>query len=549
MTTTRARLLCSAALVAAFGAAVAYPLQSSWDDARFITDNPLVRQVSLANLRAIFGGVHMEAYHPLHLLAYWLDVPWAGPSGPVLHATSLLLWIGAAQLLWSALRALGLSTGGALVATLACMLHPAQVEAVSWASGRKDVLALGFVAASQLAHLRSEQPWDRAAWLSRLAFVCAALSKTSALPLPLWLLACDLGLRGRTPRRALLQQLPSLVLAAALAAVVVWVWQDHAMLRDTATAPLWLRVLNTLHHQLATALWPARTSPMYATQALELWRASHLILPGLLLGGLALCVVKRRPRGALALLGFLLFFAPVSNALPMYFPFQDRYLSLPLLGLGLGLGALWDWLRARRELLLAGLAVCMVVALGARTLQYSARWSNETRLWGHAASTQPDAFYAWLKLGEVRRDAGELPGAARALRAAIALDPGRKLGHAVLFEVVALHDEKWRKLAAPSHARAYAEAYYAGLDDAEALRVLSGKLLVNGYLRTLELPMGRALTLQPFPDDALERAARTHLSAGRPTVALFYLRQMQQPSAAPELVRLQTDAARYASPL
>jgi hypothetical protein len=537
MITLRVRLSCCAALLIAFGAAVPHPLQLSWDDARFIADNPLVQRISSENLRAIFGGVHLEAYHPLHLLSYWLDVPWAGANGPVLHAVSLMLWLGAAQLLLSALGALGLSPGAALVGTLCCTLHPVQVEAVSWASGRKDVLALGFVAASLLAHLRSERAWDRAAWLSRLAFGCAVLSKTTALPLPLWLLACDVALRGRTPRRALVQQLPSLLLAAALALLVVGVWRDHAMLRDATAAPTALRLLNTLHHQLATALWPAANAPMYSTAAVGVWRAGHLLLPGALLMALALVVVKRRARPALALLGFVIFIAPVANLVPMYFPFQDRYLSLPLLPVGFGVGALWDWASARRQALLQALFALAVVGLGARTLQYSAAWSSEVRLWGHAASTQRDSFYAWLKLGEVRRDAGDLPGAARAVRGAIGVEPGRKLGHSLLFELAALHDEKWRKLT-PSRARAYAEAYYAALDDPEALRVLGATLLRGGYLHALELPMAHALALQPFPDDALEKAARTHLREGRPSVARFYLRQMRVKSRDPALLGL-----------
>ena len=50
--------------------------------------------------------------------------------------------------------------------------------------------------------------------------------------------------------------------------------------------------------------------------------------------------------------------------------------------------------------------------------------------------------------------------------------------------------------------------------------------------------MGRALSLHPFPDHALERAAATHYSEGRPTVGLFYLQQMKEPTQRPELKAL-----------
>ena len=63
------------AAAATFARALPFGLQASWDDDRFIVDNPLVHEVSFTNLNAILAGPHFQAYHPLHLLSYWLDVP------------------------------------------------------------------------------------------------------------------------------------------------------------------------------------------------------------------------------------------------------------------------------------------------------------------------------------------------------------------------------------------------------------------------------------------------------------------------------------------
>jgi protein O-mannosyl-transferase len=525
--------------VAVFARALPYPLQLRWDDARFIVDNAFVRTPSWAAFVAIWSGPQLEAYHPLHLLSYWLDVPWSGALPSLVHAVSLALWIGAALVLRAALLALGLSEGAAAIAVLACVLHPVQVEAVSWASGRKDVLALLFASLCLLCHLGSRHALDRRAWLARAAYLAGALAKTTVLPLPLVLLLADVLVRRQPLRRALKAQLPSLVLGALLGALVLVIWREAEMVRPEGerTGELLPRMVATFGHQLLTALWPARVAPMYSTTAMAsppgyAWLL--LLLFALLLAGLWRAARRGGPNAARAAFGlgaFALLLAPVSNTVPMYFSYQDRYLSLPLLGLAIALGATWDALPR------GGLRVLPAVLVGMlalRCVQYQGEWQSESRLWGHAASTQPDAYYAWLKLGEVRREAGDLEGSIRAYRQLVQLDVGRKTGYAALFLAAALRDERRRGIA-PSQAEAYAARLYKNLDNADALRDLAAQLLAAGYLRALEVPLARSLVLQPIDDRVLEHAAETQFEAGRPTIALLYAHRMRAPTKRPDL--------------
>src|SRR5687767_10515584 len=87
-----ARGIVAVAAVAAFGRGVPHALLDGWDDDRFL-GSELVREVSLEHFLAIWSGPHFQAYHPLHLLSYWIDAPLSGASGPVIHAVSLALWI------------------------------------------------------------------------------------------------------------------------------------------------------------------------------------------------------------------------------------------------------------------------------------------------------------------------------------------------------------------------------------------------------------------------------------------------------------------------
>jgi tetratricopeptide (TPR) repeat protein len=527
--------------LATFARGVPYPLQGSWDDGRFIVDNRDVHEVSWRSLQSIFGAPHFQAYHPLHLLSYWLDVPWVGANAVVLHATSLLLWLVAANLVLLALMQLGCSASAALIAAAVCALHPVQVEAVSWATGRKDVLAMTFSCSCILLHARSERASDRCAWLERLAYVFAVLSKTTALPLPAVLVLADVTLRKRPLRQALAREVPSLLLGAGLSVYVVLLWQQEQMIRPSSG---WLgRVVATFGHQLGTALWPSSTSPMYSTEAVALVSGSAVLASVALLVAGSLAVSGGAGRAVFSLGAFTLLMLPVSNAIAMYFPYQDRYLSLPLLGLCFGLAAALDAVptRARRAALSLGAA--LVVVLGLRCWQYQGEWQSEVRLWGHAASTQTDAYYALMKLGEVRRRAGDLYGAIRAYQHLLQLDPKRTMGHAALLQAVALRDEKLRRLA-PSQAERYAREYYDALEDPEALRELAAHLLQAGYLRTTELPLAKAFALQPVSDAVLEHAADVQFAEGRPSLGLFYLGQMRRATQRADLRGLAEGARR-----
>jgi len=527
-----------------FARAVPYDFVRSWDDGRFISDNPDALHVSWPALVRIFSTVRFEAYQPLHLLSYWLDVPWFGPAPAVVHAVNLALWVLGLTSFYALLRALALPAWVCAWCTLLAGIHPAQVETVSWATGRKDVLALLFVTSSLRLQLKSTRAWDTSAWLARALYLAALLSKTTSLPLPVFGLCLDVWGRGKSLRSAVQWQLPSFAFSAVVSAAVLTIWREHALVRTTLgsleLAPL--RFAQTLGHQWLMALWPSSNSPMYSTHRVgRVELAASLACAAYALS----CFISWRRRaglGFVGLAGFGLWLLPVSNLVPLYFPLQDRYASFPLFALALGIaGWLAERARSNRAPDLQWLAALGVLCLGLRTFQYAGVWQSELRLWGHAVRTQPDAEYAFLKLGEVRRDASDFEGAIAAYRGAVLLAPGRKLAHAGLFEVVARRDERYQRIAVP-RARELALQYYARLDQPRALRAFAGELGGLGYVRALELPLHMWLAYEPQPETALTQAASSALAAGQTTLARFYVHELRH---APDSGPL---AALYAEP-
>ncbi len=536
-----ARAAVAVAAVATFARGVANPLVASWDDGRFLIDFEPVKHVSLDSLARIWGEEHFQAWHPLHLLSYWIDVPWVGPTGPPIHAVNLALWVIALLLVLRVFERLGLPLWAAVLGTLAYGLHPIQVEAVTWATGRKEIVTLMLACGAVLLHLRSAGPLDRSAWGSRALYVLAAMAKTTVLPLPGLLFLADVLLREVPWKRALVRQVPALAIGAAFSGLVVTIWSDYEMIRpgdEGQVGPGSVSlVAATFTHYLEMAFFPAGNAPVY-----PIYRAGE-IGPGAWIGPLAIVVAfalawrAGARRAVLAIAGFAVMLLPVSNVIPVYFQFQDRYLSLPLLPLGFGFGAALAWAveHARRVPWAPwAAAVALVAALGLRTAQYTEAWSSDLRLWEHTVATHPTGFYAWMKLGEVQRDAGRLDASVRAYGRAVEVAPALRLGHAGFFNAVALRDERTQGLA-PSRALDHAERYHASLDDAAALRDLAGRMAGDGYRDAALLALGRSLDLEPVDDDRLERAAATRLARGERWLARFYVARMSRPPVLSEL--------------
>lgn len=534
--------LIAVAAVLAFARGVPFELLDGWDDDRFILNDPLVREVSLAHLSRILSEPHFQAYHPLHLLSYWLDVPWVGvENGFAIHATSLVLWILALFAVFEASRALRLGFLGALAATLIVGLHPIQVEAVTWATGRKDILALGFSALAVLAHLRSERVYDGWRLASLLAFGAAGLSKTTALPLPLVLVAADVLLFRRSWRRALVSQVPLLLVAAALGAFTISIWSDSEMIRGQeldASGRISI-VAASLTHHLATAAFPSRTSPLYPIARGESFGVALLFGGAACVLGAVFVAARRwkNPHLRFGLVAFALLWLPVSNAIPLYFQWQDRYLSLPLWPLAVVAGALLDLLASRaatpRWLPHAALGI-VALCLGARTAQYVGVWRDATTLFGHAVSVEPESFYAALNLGHARARTGEFEGALSAYDRAIEVE-NLAVAHGARFRTVALIDERDQSLPR-TQADELAARFQANVTNPNGLRTLAGDMVDDGYRRAVMLALDYSFRQAPISDEQLERAAGIQLEYGEAWLADYYLSRMSRPPITPALL-------------
>ena len=115
---------------------------TNWDDDVYLTQNPLVKELSADNVRSLFTGFHIYHYHPLTLLSFQLEHAVWGLRAAGYHAVNLLLHVANACLVFLVVRRIGCGRIASAATALLFGIHPSRVESVAWITERKDVLSM-----------------------------------------------------------------------------------------------------------------------------------------------------------------------------------------------------------------------------------------------------------------------------------------------------------------------------------------------------------------------------------------------------------------------
>lgn len=365
---------------------------TNWDDPEYIVNNPLIRSLSLQKLNKIITEPYFANYAPLTLLSYALDYSlWKlNPAGYHLH--NLLLHLGCVIALFFLLRQFSLPRFVVLGSIVLFAIHPVNVETVSWASERKNLLATFFFFLSFHQYIQYRKYSARLNFLlSVFCFLLSLLSKASTVVAPLVFLAYDYAFRERKLMQLrLYDKLPFIILA-----------EIHTFFSIHAAGAH--RALNSYHHggsllsafasghlfeeYLKLLLFPANLSGFYYPRESPSFVAMGYWLPLLLcVAGVALLVWLSRPL-FFWFASFIILMIPVLNIVPLPIQMANRYLYVSEAGIWVLLAVLahWLWLRCSlfpvARVALGGAAVFWLVWLGFQTTQFNRVWKNNELFW------------------------------------------------------------------------------------------------------------------------------------------------------------------------
>jgi protein O-mannosyl-transferase len=124
----------------------------------------------------------------------------------------------------------------------------------------------------------------------------------------------------------------------------------------------------------------------------------------------------RWPAARVGIVLFVLALLPSANLLPQFNFLADRFLYLPLVGLGLAvvplLAALQHQLVSSRwRFAVAAVLLTLAGLWAARSWTYQRAWNNERALWDFTLEVNPSSRNALLGAGVVRFESGDVSGA------------------------------------------------------------------------------------------------------------------------------------------
>ena len=404
-----------------------------WDDDAHLTRVDLQ---SAAGLWRIWFGLGATAqYYPVVHSAFWFMHALWGDATLGYHLVNIVLHATSAWVLAVILLRLGIP--GAMLAALLFAVHPVHVESVAWMTELKNTLSGALYLWAALCYLRFDAGRKRGDYFAALGlFVLALLSKSVTATLPAALLVVFWWQRGRLRWR---KDAPPLVpfVALGIGAGALTSFVERVYIGATGAEyqiPLIARVAiagRALWFYLGSLLWPANLMFWYprwtpATSASSfIWTAAALLVFA------GLWVLRRRSRAPLA--GAAFFAGTLFPALGFVnvYPFKysfvaDHFQYLASIGVitlaAAGLTLLARRWASARDAFVA-LALVTALPLAALTFRQSRAYADPETLYRTTLASNPTAWVAHIKLGQVYERQQRFELAVVETRAALQFNP------------------------------------------------------------------------------------------------------------------------------
>ena len=159
-----------------------------WDDPFFVTNNPLIRIISWANINIPAVG----NYQPITMLTYALEYHFFKLDPFFYHLNNIIIHLLNTSLLFWFVYKLTSKLPAAIITALLFGIHPLHVESVTWISERKDVLYTLFYIIGLTFYLKYKEQNNKLFYiLMILAFIFSCLSKPMAVTFSVILLLID----------------------------------------------------------------------------------------------------------------------------------------------------------------------------------------------------------------------------------------------------------------------------------------------------------------------------------------------------------------------
>lgn len=359
-----------------------------YDDERLVKNNVYIKQWS--NLPRIFtedigagaGSVyfHYNFYRPIQMLTYMVDYSMWGTMPFGYHLTSILLHIAVAVAIYFLIGRIFDNKTMAFFTSILFMAHPLHTEAVSYISGRADLLAALFILLCLVFYVKDLAENSPECFIMTIAsYILACLSKEYSL-ITIFLILLYHYTFGRKIRW---HTFGSIIAVTAIYIFLRLTVFNFPVVYQTVHGSFferlpgffvaffgYLRLLILpfgLHMEYGTPFFsfidPRAIIGMAAFAAIVFWAAKS----------------RRNNRSVFfSIAWFILALLPVSNLFPINAYMAEHWLYVPSIGIFMlasyGLYRLYD--RDKLKPVAIGIFLCMVIFYGTLTVQQNVYWKD-----------------------------------------------------------------------------------------------------------------------------------------------------------------------------
>lgn len=423
-----------------------------WDDDDYIHKNPLLTDPNgLAKIWKSYYSPKFNPqentpqYYPLVFTTFYLEHKLWGFHPAGYHITNVILHIGNTILLLLVLRKLGLSWAVSLITAAIFGIHPTQVESVAWATERKNVLAGLFYFGAFLSFLHYQDSAKIRYYVLSLAlFVCALLSKTAAVVLPVTLVLAAY-LKDRPIRKTIFSAIPFFALSTAAGLVTLTLEKTMVGAKGAEWSfPLFERLLIVSHSiwfYIGKILWPHPISFIYGQWDINTRSVvSYLPLAGVILA-LAGLWIFRKKLGRLPAFSLVYFVVAAAPALGFISFYMMRYTfvadhfiylaiwSIMLLAVITAAKLLGRLPQSPRIVIGTFATIMILVCFAALTADEVKKYKNMQALWERTIAVNPKAWLAHNNLGVIYASQGQHAKALEHYKTTIELNPNYATAH------------------------------------------------------------------------------------------------------------------------
>lgn len=547
-----------------------------WDDEVNVAKNPRVSTPAISGFNEIWQRPYEGLYIPLTYTLWAALAPIARSSAAsdsndlnpaIYHLANIALHLLNGLLAFTLLRRIVPDDWAAATGALVFLIHPAQVEAVAWITGMKDLLSccFSFLTLWQyLAYADSkraskgrgthgandlESATAAGIWLkpwahygaATLFFIAAMLAKPAAVVLPIIGFLLDRFVLKRSLRGSAVP-LGFWVLLSAPCVILTRLAQPENELGFVPS--LWVRpfiAMDALAFYLYKLLLPFPLAPDYGRSPNAVMATGWIYWSWLVPVAIGLLLWHYRDKYPTVILAVGIFVAgmlAVSGIVPFRFQnsstVADRYVYLSFAGVALGTAWLVDRFRSRIMISASALVLLFLAIISAVQVRY---WRDDTTLFRHTLEINPQSWAAHYGLGRTLVREGNNDSAIQHFREAVRLQPEFTKAHFSLAGLLRRAGD------VESSIREYREALRIAPRYADAHHGLARALEAQGDFDDAIVEYRHAIEAAPGRSDIFYDFGRMLAARGEPAGAADQFRSALQidPGFAP--ARQALDAA------